>query len=73
VFEYIEVFYNRIRHHAKIGNQIPAKFANQFYASRQQSAALSGWFAHPLGAATSKRIREEWKRTREGPFSFGAR
>jgi putative transposase len=39
VFEYIEVFYNRIRRHAKIGNQIPADFANQFYAGRKQSAA----------------------------------
>lgn len=39
VFEYIEVFYNRSRRHAKIGNQVPADFANQFYASRQQSAA----------------------------------
>jgi len=39
VFEYIEVFYNRIRRHAKIGNQVPADFANQYYASRQQSAA----------------------------------
>ena len=39
VFEYIEVFYNRIRRHAKIGNKAPADFANQFYASRQQSAA----------------------------------
>jgi len=38
VFEYIEVFYNRIRRHAKIGNQVPADFANQFYVSRQQSA-----------------------------------
>lgn len=36
VFEYIEVFYNRIRRHAKIGNQVPADFAN-----RQQSAAQS--------------------------------
>ncbi len=35
VFEYIEVFYNRIRRHAKISNQVPADFANQFYASRQ--------------------------------------
>jgi len=35
----IEVFYNRIRRHAKIGNQVPADFANQFYAGRQQSAA----------------------------------
>jgi putative transposase len=39
VFEYIEVFYNRIRRHAKIGNQVPADFANQHYACRQQSAA----------------------------------
>ena len=39
VFEYIEVFYNRIRRHAKIGNQVPADFVNQFYANRQQSAA----------------------------------
>ena len=39
VFEYIEVFYNRIRRHAKIGNKAPADFANQFYASRQQTAA----------------------------------
>ena len=38
-FEYIEVFYGRIRRHAKIGNQVPADFANQFYANRQQSAA----------------------------------
>lgn len=30
IFEYIEVFYNRIRRHAKIGNQIPADFAKQF-------------------------------------------
>lgn len=29
IFEYIEVFYNRIRRHAKIGNQAPADFTNQ--------------------------------------------
>jgi putative transposase len=39
VFEYIEVFYNRTRRHATIGNQAPADFADQFYHSRQQSAA----------------------------------
>lgn len=39
VFEYIEVFYNRIRRHANICNQASADFANQFYASRQQSEA----------------------------------
>lgn len=33
VFEYIEVFYNHIRRHAKIGNQIPADFASLFYDS----------------------------------------
>ena len=38
VFEYIEVFYNRIRRHAKIGNQVPANFANQFYASNPIAA-----------------------------------
>jgi putative transposase len=30
VFEYIEVFYNRIRRHAKIGNRAPADCAAQF-------------------------------------------
>lgn len=30
IFDYIEVFYNRIRRHAKIGNQVPADFANRF-------------------------------------------
>lgn len=39
VFEYIEVFYNRIRRHAKIANQVPADFANQYYANRQHSTA----------------------------------
>lgn len=31
IFEYIEVFYNRIRRHAKINNQSPADFASQYY------------------------------------------
>lgn len=39
VFEYIEVFYNRIRRHAKIGNQALADFARQFYARSQKAAA----------------------------------
>ena len=39
LFEYIEVFYNRIRRHAKLGKQIPADVAHQFYASGQQFAA----------------------------------
>ena len=38
IFEYIEVFYNRIRRHAKIGNQIPADFAKQFYADSKMAA-----------------------------------
>ena len=31
IFEYIEVFYNRIRRHAKINNQSPTDFANRYY------------------------------------------
>ena len=31
VFDYIEVFYNRIRRHATIQNQVPADYAQQFY------------------------------------------
>ena len=37
-FEYIEVFYNRIRRHAKISHQIPANFAKQFYANNNIAA-----------------------------------
>ena len=37
--EYIEVFYNRIRRHAKMGNRVPAVFAYQFYANSKQDAA----------------------------------
>ncbi len=39
VFEYIEVFYNRIRRHAKINNKIPAGFAKQYYVDRLRPAA----------------------------------
>jgi putative transposase len=39
VFEYIEVFYNRIRRHAKIGNQSPAQYAKQFYEQPLMVAA----------------------------------
>lgn len=38
IFEYIEVFYNRIRQHAKIGNQTPADFASQHYICNQIAA-----------------------------------
>ena len=38
-FEYIEVFYNRIRRHAKINNQIPADFANTCMENLEKNAA----------------------------------
>ncbi len=38
VFDYIEVVCNRVRRHSKIGNQIPADFAKQFYIHKQISA-----------------------------------
>ena len=38
VFEYLEVFYNRILRHTKIGNKIPADFAKQFYADSKMAA-----------------------------------
>ena len=39
VFEYIEVFYNRIRRHTKINNTAPATYAAQFNSTVQQMAA----------------------------------
>ena len=39
VFEYIEVFYNRIRRHATIQNQVPADYAQQFYKDELRIAA----------------------------------
>ena len=39
VFDYIEVFYNRIRRHATIQNHVPAGYAQQFYKNEQQIAA----------------------------------
>ena len=38
-FEYIEVFYNRIRRHAKINNQIPADFAKAYMLNTEKNAA----------------------------------
>lgn len=35
----IVVGLNRSRRHAKIGNKVPAEFANQYYAIRQRPAA----------------------------------
>ena len=39
VFDYIEVFYNRIRRHATIQNQVPADYAQKFYKNELQIAA----------------------------------
>ena len=39
VFDYIEVFYNRIRRHATIQNQAPADYAREFYKNELQIAA----------------------------------
>ena len=38
-FEYIEVFYNRVRRHAKLKNQIPAKFAKTYMQNTEKNAA----------------------------------
>ncbi len=38
-FEYIEVFYNRIRRHAKINNQIPSQFAQTWLTQQHKNAA----------------------------------
>ena len=38
-FEHIEVFYNRIRRHAKINNQIPAQFAQDWLTQQHKNAA----------------------------------
>jgi len=38
IFEYVEVFYNRIRRHAKLGNISPAAFELAFYSRLQQAA-----------------------------------
>ena len=38
IFEYIEVFYNRIRRHAKINNQSPADFAIQYAINSKMAA-----------------------------------
>lgn len=39
IFEYIEVFYNRIRRHSKINNTAPVTYAAQFNSTVQQLAA----------------------------------
>ena len=39
VFEYIEVFYNRIRRHVTIQNQVPTDYAQRFFKNESQIAA----------------------------------
>ncbi len=38
IFDYIEVFYNQIRRHAKIGYLAPAEFEKQFYVNLKKAA-----------------------------------
>jgi len=38
-FEYIEVFYNQIRRHAKLNNQAPAQFAKIYQQNLKENAA----------------------------------
>jgi transposase InsO family protein len=38
IFDYIEVFYNQIRRHARIGYLAPAEFVRQFYANLKKAA-----------------------------------
>lgn len=35
IFEYIEVFYNRLRRHSKIGNLAPVEFERRYYAAME--------------------------------------
>ena len=38
LFEYIEVFYNRIRRHARLNNISPAEFEQRYYQQCAQAA-----------------------------------
>lgn len=38
IFDYIEVFYNQIRRHAKIGYLAPAEFVKRYYANLEKAA-----------------------------------
>ena len=59
VFDYIEVFYNRIRRHATIQNQVPADYANQFYKNELQIAAqLNDLPVHSIGLSSSEEDTE---------------
>jgi tripartite-type tricarboxylate transporter receptor subunit TctC len=54
VFEYIEVFYNRIRRHAKIGNQVPAMIStlsgtiNHIKSGKLKALAITSSQRSPL-------------------------
>ena len=39
IFDYIEVFYNKVRRHSKIGNMSPANFENKWRFKQIQKAA----------------------------------
>ena len=39
IFDYIEVFYNRVRRHSKINNQAPESFEQQWCLEQKQKAA----------------------------------
>ncbi len=53
VFAYIEVFYNRIRRHATIQNQVPADYAQAFYKNELQIAAcLNNLPVHSIGISS---------------------
>ena len=75
-FEYIEVFYNRIRRHAKLKNQTPADFAKLCIEKIERNAAYwqylpvheigpnspQAWISHSKGVrVVSRASRAKWK------------
>ena len=38
IFDYIEVFYNRVRRHSKIGNESPVNFEKQWFLQQKKVA-----------------------------------
>ncbi len=54
VFDYIEVFYYRIRRQAPIQNQAPADYAQAFYKNELQIAAcLNNLPVHSIGISSN--------------------
>ena len=39
IFEYLEMFYNKVRRHSKINNQSPTDFERQWLAEQERKAA----------------------------------